>query len=91
MSDRIGTIAMNTYRHFELYYGISCYGAVLNTINPRLHPEQLTYIVNHANDILLFIDLPFLPIIEKLWNTFKCVKKVIILTDSAHMPKESPL
>ncbi|KRX07372.1 hypothetical protein PPERSA_06987 [Pseudocohnilembus persalinus] len=91
VSDRVGTIAMNTYRHFELYYGISCYGAVLNTINPRLHPEQLTYIVNHANDILLFIDLPFLPIIEKLWNTFKCIKKVIILTDSAHMPKESPL
>ncbi|KRX07373.1 hypothetical protein PPERSA_06988 [Pseudocohnilembus persalinus] len=91
MSDRIGTIAMNTYRHFELYFGISCQGAVLNTINPRLHPEQLTYIVNHANDLILFVDLNFLPMVENLWSTFKCVQKVVILTDSAHMPTESPI
>lgn len=91
LSDRVATVAMNTYRHVELYYGISCYGAVLNTINPRLYPEQLTYIVNHANDLLLFVDLPFLPLIEKLWSTFQCVKKVVLLTDSAHMPQQSSI
>jgi 3-(methylthio)propionyl---CoA ligase len=64
--DRVGTLAWNTYRHFELYYGISGLGAVCHTINPRLHDEQFVYIVNHARDRLLFIDTSFLPLVERL-------------------------
>jgi acyl-CoA synthetase (AMP-forming)/AMP-acid ligase II len=64
--DRIGTLAWNTHRHFELYYGISGIGAVCHTINPRLFDEQIVYIVNHARDRLLFIDKTFVPLIERL-------------------------
>ena len=60
--DRLGTLAWNTFRHFELYYGISGIGAVCHTINPRLFDEQIVYIVNHAEDRLLFIDTTFLPL-----------------------------
>ena len=59
--DRVGTLAWNGYRHFELYYGVSGMGAVCHTINPRLFPEQIAYIVNHAEDQLLFVDLNLLP------------------------------
>ena len=64
--DRIATLAWNGYRHLELYYGVSGMGAVLHTINPRLFPEQIAYIVNHAEDQYLFFDLTFAPLIEKL-------------------------
>src|SRR5437879_3037468 len=64
--DRVGTMAWNTFRHFELYYAISGIGAVCHTINPRLFPEQIVYIVNHAQDRLLFVDTSFIPLIEKL-------------------------
>jgi hypothetical protein len=64
-ADRVATLAWNTHRHFELYYGVSGIGAVLNTINPRLFPEQIGYIVNHAEDGLVFFDLTFLPLVEK--------------------------
>ena len=64
--DRIGTLAWNTYRHFELYYGVSGLGAVCHTINPRLSDDQFVYIVNHAQDQLLFIDPSFLPLVERL-------------------------
>ena len=64
--DRIATLAWNGYRHMELYYGVSGMGAVLHTINPRLFPEQIAYIVNHAEDQYLFFDLTFAPLIEKL-------------------------
>lgn len=63
----------------------------MNTINPRLHPEQFSYIVNHANNRILMVDFALFPLVEKLWSTFKCVEKVIILTDAAHMPKESAI
>jgi fatty-acyl-CoA synthase len=62
-SDRVATLAWNGYRHLELYFAVSGSGAVLHTINPRLHPEQIAWIVNHAEDQLLFFDLTFLPII----------------------------
>ena len=62
--DPVGTLAWNTYRHFELYYGISGIGAVCHTINPRLFDDQIVYIVNHAADRLLFVDTTFLPIVE---------------------------
>src|SRR5690348_10161155 len=66
LGDRVGTIAWNTYRHVELYFGISGIGAVCHTINPRLFPDQIRYIVTHAEDKLLFVDTTFLPLVEKL-------------------------
>jgi acyl-CoA synthetase (AMP-forming)/AMP-acid ligase II len=86
--DRIGTLAWNGYRHFELYYGISGMGAVCHTINPRLFPEQIVYIVNHAEDQLLFVDLNLLPAIEKLLPQLKTVRHVVAMTDRAHLPEE---
>ncbi|SKA15754.1 fatty-acyl-CoA synthase [Enhydrobacter aerosaccus] len=85
--DRIGTLAWNGYRHFELYYGISGMGAVCHTINPRLFPEQIVYIVNHAEDQLLFVDLNLLPAVEKLLPQFKTVRHVVAMTDRDHLPK----
>ncbi|MBI2738200.1 MAG: long-chain-fatty-acid--CoA ligase [Rhodospirillales bacterium] len=86
--DRIGTLAWNGYRHFELYYGISGMGAVCHTINPRLFPEQIAYIVNHAEDRLLFVDLNLLPAVEKLLPELKTVRHVVAMTDRAHLPKD---
>ncbi len=91
LGDRVGTLAWNTYRHFELYYGVSGMGAVLHTVNPRLFPEQIDYIVNHAGDSYLFFDLTFLPIVEKLAANLKTVKGFVLLTDRAHMPKDSAI
>jgi len=84
--DRVATIAWNGHRHLELYYAISGIGAVCHTINPRLFAEQLDYIVNHAADRALFIDLTFVPIVEKMQGKFPTVEHVIIMTDRAHMP-----
>jgi acyl-CoA synthetase (AMP-forming)/AMP-acid ligase II len=64
--DRVGTMAWNNFRHFELYYAVSGIGAVCHTINPRLFDEQIVYIVNHARDRLLFVETSFLPVIERL-------------------------
>jgi fatty-acyl-CoA synthase len=86
--DRIGTLAWNGYRHFELYYGISGMGGVCHTINPRLFPEQIVYIVNHAEDQILFVDLNLLPLVEKLQSQFKTVRHVVAMTDRAHLPKD---
>ena len=84
--ERIGTLAWNGYRHFELYYGVSGMGAVINTVNPRLFPEQIAYIVNHAEDQYLFFDLTFAPLVEKLAPALKGVKGFVAMTDRAHMP-----
>jgi 3-(methylthio)propionyl---CoA ligase len=86
--DRIGTLAWNGYRHFELYYGISGMGAVCHTINPRLFAEQIVYIVNHAEDRLLFVDLNLLQVVEKLLPQFKTVRHVVAMTDRAHLPRD---
>ncbi|WP_425403499.1 long-chain fatty acid--CoA ligase [Hwanghaeella sp.] len=88
-ADRVATIAWNGHRHLELYYAISGIGAVCHTINPRLFAEQLEYIVNHAGDRVLFIDLTFVPIIEKMQGKFPTVEQVVIMTDRAHMPDTS--
>ena len=85
----VGTLAWNTYRHFELYFGVSGIGSVINTINPRLFPEQMTYIVNHAEDKYLFIDLSFVGLVESLLETFTTVKAVIVMTDKENMPETS--
>jgi fatty-acyl-CoA synthase len=84
--DRIGTVGWNGFRHFELYYGISGGGLVLHTINPRLFTDQIVYIVNHAADRLLFVDLTFMPLVEKLANQLAAVEAVVVMTDRAHMP-----
>ena len=84
--DRIGTIALNTYRHLEAWYAISGQGAVCHTINPRLSPAQMIYIINHAEDRFIFVDHIFWPLIEKLHPQFPKVEGYIILTDKEHMP-----
>ena len=89
--DRIATMAWNTHRHFELYFAISGIGAICHTINPRLFPEQMTYIVNHAQDTMLFLDTTFLPIAEKLRASFKPIRSYIALTDRTHMPAETAI
>src|SRR5262252_6099427 len=85
--DRVGTLAWNGYRHFELYYGVSGMGAVMHTINPRLFPDQLRYIVNHAEDKFAFFDLTFAGLVEKLSAECKGVKGWVAMTDRAHMPQ----
>jgi 3-(methylthio)propionyl---CoA ligase len=87
--ERIGTLAWNTHRHFEIYYGVSGMGAVCHTINPRLFPEQIVYIANHAEDTHLFFDLTFVPLVEKIAPLLKTVKAFVVMTDKAHMPQTS--
>ncbi len=87
--DVIATLAWNTHRHFEAWYGIAGIGAVYHTLNPRLFPDQLTYIINHAQDQLILTDLTFLPILEGLADDIPNVKGIIVLTDAAHMPETS--
>ena len=77
--DRVGTLAWNTYRHFELYYAISGIGAVCHTINPRLFDEQIVYIVNHAQDRLLFVDISFIPLLERLWPVLPKDCRLVLL------------
>ncbi|MBV9521193.1 MAG: long-chain-fatty-acid--CoA ligase [Alphaproteobacteria bacterium] len=84
--DRVGTLAWNTYRHLELYFAVSGMGAVCHTINPRLFHDQLRYIVNHAEDCVVFVDLSFVPLVETLAAAFKPVRHYIVMTDRAHMP-----
>ena len=84
--DTVGTLAWNTFRHFELYFGVSGIGCVVNTVNPRLFPEQLTYIINHAENQYLFIDLTFVELVESLQGELKGVKGFVILTDRENMP-----
>ncbi len=84
--DRVGTLAWNSYRHLALYYGVSGSGAVLHTVNPRLFPEQIDYIVNHAEDKVLFFDITFAELVEKLAPLLKSVKTFVAMTDRAHMP-----
>ncbi len=85
--DRVATIAWNDYRHLELYYGISGAGFVCHTINPRLFPEQLIFIINHAEDRWIFTDVMFVPLLEKLLPKIPNVEGFVIMTDEAHMPE----
>jgi 3-(methylthio)propionyl---CoA ligase len=89
--DRIGTLAWNTFRHFELFYGISGIGAVCHTINPRLFDEQITYILNHAADRLLFVDLTFLPLVERLAAKLPTECRIVPLCDEGGVPETSLL
>ncbi|MGH8686446.1 MAG: 3-(methylthio)propionyl-CoA ligase [Burkholderiales bacterium] len=91
MHDRAGTLAWNGHRHFEIYYAVAGTGAVIHTINPRLFPEQIVYVANHAEDKVLFFDLTFAPLVEKLAPMLKTVKHYVLMTDRAHMPAKSAI
>ena len=84
--DVIATLAWNTHRHFETWYGITGIGGVYHTLNPRLFAEQLVYIINHADDKLIFTDLTFVPILEGIVDQLPNVKGIVIMSDAAHMP-----
>jgi fatty-acyl-CoA synthase len=89
LGDRVATMAWNTERHVETWFGIMGTGAICHTLNPRLFAEQLDYIVNHAEDGIMFVDLTFLPIVEALKDRFSTVRKYIVLTDAEHLPETS--
>ncbi|WP_292931716.1 3-(methylthio)propionyl-CoA ligase [Noviherbaspirillum sp.] len=91
IGDRVATLAWNGYRHMELYYAISGSGAVLHTINPRLHPEQVAYIVNHAQDQYLFFDLTFLPLVEAIAASCDTVKGFVLMCERDRMPADSTI
>jgi len=84
-SDRVGTLAWNGYRHLEIYYATSSSGLVCHTINPRLHPNQVSYIVNHAKDKILCVDLNILPLVEKASENFKTVQAIVVMTNNKNM------
>ena len=88
-SDRIATLAWNDYRHFETYYASACSGYVCHTINPRLFPEQIVYIINHAEDQYVFLDPDFWPLIEQVAPQCPGVKGWVIMTTAEHMPDTS--
>jgi acyl-CoA synthetase (AMP-forming)/AMP-acid ligase II len=89
--DRVATLAWNGYRHMELYYAVSGSGAVLHTLNPRLHPDQVVWIADHAEDQVLFFDLTFLPLVEAVASRVKTIKAFVLMTDRAHMPAASKI
>ncbi len=89
--DRVGTLAWNGYRHLEIYYAVSGSGAVCHTVNPRLFPHQIAWIINDAADKVLCFDLNLLPLIEKLQSELTTVKHFVLMTDRAHMPAASSL
>ena len=91
MSDVVGVIAWNTYRHVELYYAVSGMGAILHTINPRLFLDQLDYIINHADDKVIFVDYACLPALTQLVSRKKIrCTRFIVMTDEQHMPHNLP-
>jgi 3-(methylthio)propionyl---CoA ligase len=89
MGDRVATLAWNGYRHLEAYYAVSGSGAVLHTINPRLHPEQVAYITNHAEDQVLLFDLTFLPLVEAIAPHCKTIRTYILMADRDRLPAET--
>jgi acyl-CoA synthetase (AMP-forming)/AMP-acid ligase II len=86
VGDRIATLAWNTGRHMEVWYGIMGIGSVCHTLNPRLFPEQLIYIINHAEDRIIFVDLTFIPLLEAVLPHCPSVERVVVLTDELTMP-----
>jgi 3-(methylthio)propionyl---CoA ligase len=87
MHDRVATLAWNGYRHFEIYYAAAGSGAVIHTINPRLFADQIVYIANHAEDKVVFFDVTFAPLVEKLAPQLKSVKHFVAMTSEAHLPR----
>src|SRR6187455_594085 len=89
LGDRVATMAWNTWRHLEAWYGILGVGAIYHTVNPRLFAEQLIWIMNHAEDRVMMLDTTFVPLLEKLADKLPSIKRYIVLTDAEHMPKTS--
>ena len=89
--DRVGSLAWNTHRHFEMFYGVSGTGAVLHTINPRLFAEQLVYIINHAEDRLLFVDAATLPVVEAIEPRLTTIEHYVMMCEPARMPTKTSL
>jgi fatty-acyl-CoA synthase len=89
LGDRVATLAWNTWRHLEAWYGILGVGAIYHTVNPRLFPEQIAWIINHAGDRLMITDLTFVPLLEKIADKLPSIERYVILTDAAHMPATS--
>ena len=89
LGDRIATIAWNTSRHLECWYGIMGIGAICHTVNPRLFQDQMAWIINHAQDRIVVTDLTFVPILEQIAGKLASVERYVVLTDSAHMPQTS--
>jgi fatty-acyl-CoA synthase len=89
LGDRVATLAWNTWRHLEAWYGIMGIGAIYHTVNPRLFPEQIVWIINHAEDRVVMTDLTFVPLLEKLADKLPLVERYVVLTDAAHMPATS--
>jgi fatty-acyl-CoA synthase len=87
LGDRIATIAWNTARHLECWYGIMGIGAICHTVNPRLFPEQIAWIVNHAQDRIVITDITFVPVLEQIAAKMPSVERYVVLTDRAHMPE----
>ncbi len=86
LGDRVATLAWNGYRHLEAWYGIAGAGAVYHTVNPRLFPEQIAWIMNDAEDRIVLLDLTFVPLMEALADRLPTVERYVVLTDGAHMP-----
>ena len=86
LGDRVATLAWNTWRHIECWYGITGIGAIYHTLNPRLFPEQIAWILNHAESRLMFVDLTFVPLLEKIAPSLLHARRFVVLTDAAHMP-----
>jgi len=89
LGDRVATLAWNTWRHLEGWYGIMGIGAIYHTVNPRLFPDQIVWIVNHAEDRVMMVDLTFIPLLEKLADKLPTIERYVVLTDAAHMPATS--
>lgn len=88
-SDRVATLAWNGYRHLELYFGVSGSGRVLHTVNPRLHPEQIAWICNHAEDQVMCFDATFLPIVQGVHSHCKTIKQWVMMVDADRLPADS--
>ena len=86
LGDRVATLAWNTWRHLESWYGILGIGAVYHTINPRLFPEQIAWIMNDAEDRMVLTDLTFVPLMEAMADRLPTVERYVVLTDHARMP-----
>ena len=89
LGDRVATLAWNTWRHLEAWYGIMGIGAVYHTVNPRLFPDQIAWIANHAGDRLMLADLTFVPLLEKLADKLSSIERYVVLCDGEHMPQTS--
>jgi len=89
LGDRVATLAWNTWRHVEAWYGIMGIGAIYHTVNPRLFSDQIAWIMNHAEDRLLLADVTFVPLLEKLADKLPTIQRYVLLCDAAHMPQSS--